>query len=159
MGVAARVCGPKPQGFNTPRGYLVCYVFCGRKSTPAGEVPILTPVGARSSANSSANPLDSWRWRESRKWRFRFVGRGPHAASWAISQALTEPTFQAVTRSDSLIGFGKVPAFTLRHKVGALNGSGAVLVGRLALWTSCASRTYALSGSASNAARLTTVRF
>jgi len=133
MVVATRVCGPKPQGFNTPRGYLVCYVFCGRKSTPAGEVSILAPVGTPSSANSPANPLGSRRWKAPGRWRFRVVGRGPHAASWAISQALTEPTFQAVTRSDSLIGFGKVPAFTLRHKVGALNGSGAVLVGRLTL--------------------------
>lgn len=60
------------------------------------------------------------------------------------------PTFQAVTRSDSLTGFGKVPAFTLRQSVGAENGRGAGLLGCLGLWTSCASRMKAPSGRASN---------
>ncbi len=60
------------------------------------------------------------------------------------------PTFQAVTRSDSFIGLGNVPAATLRHKVGSLKGSGAVLSGRFGLCTSWAARTYALFGSASN---------
>ena len=54
-----------------------------------------------------------------------FNGVVIHAASCANSQALTSPTFQAVTRSDSFTGLGKVPAFTFRHKVGELKGSGA----------------------------------
>jgi hypothetical protein len=48
------------------------------------------------------------------------------------------------------MGFGKVPALTLRHKVGALKGSGPDLSGLVGLCTNCASRTYALFGSASN---------
>lgn len=39
---------------------------------------------------------------------------------------------------------------TMRQSVGALNGSGAGVPGRLGLCTSCASRMKALSGSASN---------
>lgn len=65
-------------------------------------------------------------------------------------QLRTSPTFQHVTRSDNLMGLGKVPAFTLRHSVGAENGRGAGVVGRLGLWTSCASRMKALSGRVSN---------
>ena len=68
----------------------------------------------------------------------------------AVIHARTSLTFQHVKRSDNLMGLGKVPAATLRHKVGALNGSGAGCAGRLGLSTRCASRTNALSGSASN---------
>jgi hypothetical protein len=68
----------------------------------------------------------------------------------AANQARIEPTFQAVTRSDNFTGFGKLPFFTLRQSVGAENGSGAGLSGCLGLWTSCASRMNAPSGSASN---------
>lgn len=68
----------------------------------------------------------------------------------AVIQARTSLTFQAVTRALNLVGLGKVPAATLRHKVGALNGRGAGCSGRLGLSTNCASRTNALSGSASN---------
>jgi hypothetical protein len=67
----------------------------------------------------------------------------------AVIHARTVPTFQAVTRSESLIGLGNVPAFTLRHSVGALNGRGAGVSGLLGLCTSCDSRINALSGSAS----------
>ena len=49
-------------------------------------------------------------------------------AFWAAIHARTVPTFQAVTLSDSLCGRGKVPFFTLRHKVGAENGNGAGVV-------------------------------
>ena len=59
------------------------------------------------------------------------------------------PTFQAVTRSESLIGLGNVPAFTLRHSVGAEKGKGAGVSGLLGLCTSWDSRMNALSGSAS----------
>ena len=38
----------------------------------------------------------------------------------------------------------------MRHSVGAENGNGAGVVGRLGLWTSCASRMKALSGIKSN---------
>lgn len=55
--------------------------------------------------------------------------------------------FHAVTRADSLAGAGNVPARTIRHSVGAENGSGAVLFGRLGLRTSCDSRNHALPGS------------
>ena len=55
----------------------------------------------------------------------------PYAQDCAVIQARTAPTFQPVTRSDSLTGLGNVPAFTLRHKVGALKGSGAGVPGRL----------------------------
>jgi hypothetical protein len=71
------------------------------------------------------------------------------AVCWSI-QALTSPTLQAVTRSDSRCGFGKVPAFTLRHRVGALKGRGAGVSGRLGLCTSCDSRMNALSDKESN---------
>ena len=57
----------------------------------------------------------------------------PYAAACAVIQALTVPTLHAVTRWDSLTGFGKVPAATLRHKVGAEKGSGAVPLVRLGL--------------------------
>lgn len=60
-----------------------------------------------------------------------------------------EPTFHAVIRSDNLTGFGNVPSFTLRHRVGALKGSGAGLSGHLGLRTNCDSRMKALSGNAS----------
>ena len=73
-----------------------------------------------------------------------------HPAIWALIHARTSPTFHAVTRWDNLYGGGKVAAFTLRHKVGAENGSGAGVEGRLWLCTSCASRMNALSGSKSN---------
>lgn len=73
-----------------------------------------------------------------------------HPAIRALIQARTSPTFHAVTRWDNLYGGGKVAAFTLRHKVGAENGSGAGVEGRLWLCTSCASRMNALSGSKSN---------
>lgn len=52
-----------------------------------------------------------------------------HASTCPCNQARISPTFQAVTRSDSLMGFGNVPALTLRHKVGELNGKGAALFG------------------------------
>ncbi len=67
----------------------------------------------------------------------------------AVIQARTVPTFQAVTRSDNLMGAGNVPAFTLRHKVGAEKGRGAGVSGLLGLCTSWDSRMNALSGSAS----------
>jgi hypothetical protein len=73
-----------------------------------------------------------------------------YAMACAVIHARTMPTFQAVTRSDNLIGLGNVPAATLRQSVGALNGKGAGLSGRFGLRTSCDSRTNALSGSASN---------
>lgn len=53
-------------------------------------------------------------------------------------------------RSDSLIGFGKVPALTLRQSVGAENGNGVGRSGRFGLCTRCDSRIKALSGSVSN---------
>lgn len=65
-------------------------------------------------------------------------------------QARTAPTFQAVTLTESLMGFGKVPSFTLRQRVGALKGKGAGVLGRLGLWTSWDSRMNALSGKTSN---------
>ena len=49
-------------------------------------------------------------------------------AFWAAIHARTVPTFQAVTLSDSLCGRGKVPFFTLRHKVAAENGNEAGIV-------------------------------
>jgi hypothetical protein len=72
-----------------------------------------------------------------------------YAVACAVIQARTVPTFQAVTRSDNLCGLGNVPAFTLRHKVGAEKGRGAGVSGRLGLCTSCDSRMNALSGRAS----------
>ena len=72
-----------------------------------------------------------------------------YAATCAVIHARTVPTFQAVTRSDSLIGLGNVPAFTMRQSVGAEKGRGAGVSGRLGLCTSCDSRMNALSGSAS----------
>jgi len=56
-----------------------------------------------------------------------------YAIACAAIQARTVPTFQAVTRSDNLHGLGNVPAFTLRHSVGAENGNGAGVSGRLGL--------------------------
>lgn len=53
-------------------------------------------------------------------------------------------------RSDNFNGFGKVPAFTLRHSVGPLKGKGAGHSGRFELCTSWDSRMNALSGSVSN---------
>jgi hypothetical protein len=74
----------------------------------------------------------------------------PYAAACAVIHALTSLTFQQVTLSDNLIGLGNVPAATLRHNVGALNGSGATTLSAFfGLRTSCDSRTNALSGSAS----------
>jgi hypothetical protein len=73
-----------------------------------------------------------------------------HPAVCALIHSRTAPTFHAVTRSDNLNGLGKVPAATIRHSVGAENGNGAGVVGRLGLWTSCASRMNALSGIKSN---------
>lgn len=68
-----------------------------------------------------------------------------HARTW--------PTCQAVTRALNLVGLGKVPTLTMRHKVGAENGKGATaLDGLLLLRTSSACRTMALSGSASKIA-------
>jgi hypothetical protein len=91
-----------------------------------------------------------------------------YAIACAVIQARTVPTLKAVTRWDNFTGLGNVPAFTLRHKVGALNGTTAALpaVARfgplpLALFfsacsavtggdpMSCDTRTYALSDSAS----------
>ncbi len=74
----------------------------------------------------------------------------PAALVCAAIQARTAPTCQAVTRSDNLMGLGNVPAFTLRHSVGALKGRGAGVSGRDGLWTSWDSRMNALSDSASN---------
>ena len=48
------------------------------------------------------------------------------------------------------MGLGNVPAFTFRHKVGALNGKGAGVSGRWGLCTSWDSRINALSDRASN---------
>jgi hypothetical protein len=48
------------------------------------------------------------------------------------------------------MGAGKLPAFTFLHSVGAENGSSDGTPGRFGLATSWASRTYALSESASN---------
>ena len=73
-----------------------------------------------------------------------------HPAVCALIHSRTAPTFHAVTRSDNLNGLGKVPAATIRHSVGAENGNGAGVAGRLGLWTSCASRMKALSGIKSN---------
>lgn len=74
----------------------------------------------------------------------------PYTAACAVIQARTSLTFQQVTRSDSLIGLGKVPAATLRHNVGALNGRGATTLSAFfELRTNCDSRTNALSGRAS----------
>lgn len=53
-------------------------------------------------------------------------------------------------RPESFIGFGNVPSLTFRQSVGAENGSGAPISGRLGFWTSCDSRIKALSGRASN---------
>jgi hypothetical protein len=65
-------------------------------------------------------------------------------------QARTCPACQAVTRALNLVGFGNLPNFTIRHSVGAENGRGAMaLSGLFGLRTSCASRSQALSGSAS----------
>jgi hypothetical protein len=75
--------------------------------------------------------------------------RTAYAMACAVIHARTVPTFQAVTRSDNFTGLGNVPAFTLRQRVGALNGNGAGWSGRLGLCTSCDSRINALSGSAS----------
>ena len=77
---------------------------------------------------------------------------------------LIDPSCHAVTRLESFTGLGNEPSLTFRHKVAELKGKIGGDLGRLGfegfeLLTSCASRTYALSGSASNAARLTTVRF
>ena len=77
------------------------------------------------------------------------IVRTAYAMACAVIHARTVPTFQAVTRSDNFTGLGNVPAFTLRHKVGALNGRGAGVSGLFGLWTNCASRIYALSGSES----------
>jgi hypothetical protein len=49
----------------------------------------------------------------------------PHAILGEFSQARTSSTRQAVTRSDSLTGAGKVPAFTLRQRVAPENGTTA----------------------------------
>jgi NADPH-dependent curcumin reductase CurA len=74
----------------------------------------------------------------------------PYAAACAVIHALTSLTFQQVTLSDNLIGLGNVPAATLRHNVGALNGRGATALSAFfELRTSCDSRTIALSGNAS----------
>lgn len=68
----------------------------------------------------------------------------------AVIQARTCPACHAVTRALNLVGLGNVPNFTMRHSVGAENGRGAMaLSGLLGLRTSCASRSHALSGSAS----------
>ena len=79
----------------------------------------------------------------------RGVGSDIHAETCAVIQARTSPTVKAVTRSESLMGLGNVPAFTLRHSVGAEKGRGSGVSGRLGLCTSCASRMKALSGRAS----------
>jgi hypothetical protein len=71
------------------------------------------------------------------------------AVCWLI-QVRTSPTFHAVTLKDNRCGFGNVPAFTLRQRVGALKGSGAGAPGLLGLCTNCDSRMNALSGRASN---------
>jgi len=63
--------------------------------------------------------------------------------------ALHSPTFCAETRGASLYGVGSVPSFTFRQYVGALNGHGAGMSGRLGLCTNWDSRTNALSGSRS----------
>ena len=73
-----------------------------------------------------------------------------HPAVCALIHSRTAPTFHAVTLTDNLNGLGKVPAATMRQSVGAENGNGAGVVGRLGLWTSCASRMNAPSGIKSN---------
>ena len=71
----------------------------------------------------------------------------------AVIQARTCPACQAVTRALNLVGLGNLPAFTMRHSVGAENGRGAMaLSGLLGLRTSCDSRSQALSGRRSNTA-------
>jgi hypothetical protein len=75
----------------------------------------------------------------------------PYAAVCAVIHSRTAPHFQAVTRADNLQGAGNLPAFTMRHNVGAENGNGATaLSGLFGLRTSCDSRSHALSGSESN---------
>lgn len=58
----------------------------------------------------------------------------------------TSPTFQAVTAGDNFTGLGKWPAFTQRHKVGALIAKRACCAGRLGSRTNSAARRKALSG-------------
>ena len=73
-----------------------------------------------------------------------FVGGGVHTGtSYALDctaiQARISPTCQAVTLALSLRGLGKLPIFTMRHNVGAENGSGAIAEsGLFGLRTSCA---------------------
>jgi len=58
-----------------------------------------------------------------------------YAAAWTAIHSRTALHLHAVTRADSLTGAGNVPARTMRHKVAAENGNGAVLFGRLGLRT------------------------
>jgi hypothetical protein len=67
-----------------------------------------------------------------------------------LRKLLTSATCHAVTRVESLTGFGKVPAATLRHKVAELKGKRAGYLGRLGSKTKCDSRRKALSGNSSN---------
>ena len=67
---------------------------------------------------------------------------------------LIDHTCHAVTRLESFTGLGNEPSLTFRHKVAELKGKIGGDLGRLGfegfeLLTSCASRTYALSGSSS----------
>ena len=64
--------------------------------------------------------------------------------------ARTSLTLHAVTRWDSLVGLGNVPALTFRHNVAALKGRGTGVPILLGHCTSCHSRMNALSGRASN---------
>ena len=54
----------------------------------------------------------------------------------AVIHARTVQTLQAITRSESFTGLGKVPALTLRHNVGAEKNHGAGFYGLLGLRTS-----------------------
>jgi hypothetical protein len=68
----------------------------------------------------------------------------------AVIQARTCPACQAVTRVLNLVGLGNLPNFTMRQRVGAENGRGAIALSRFfGLRTNCVSRSQAESGSAS----------
>lgn len=49
--------------------------------------------------------------------------------------ARTVPTCHAVTRAESLVGFGNVPFFTFLQSVGLENGNGAVALDLLLFLT------------------------
>jgi len=59
-----------------------------------------------------------------------------YTAACAAIHARTSPTFQHVTRIESLMGFGNMPLATMRQSVGAEKGRGAGVSGRFGLCTS-----------------------